>query len=249
MSRSGGSDGNNTSQGGSQRDNPFSKLAKNNQIDGALSIFRKMAEGIMEIIEQDRKRLDETYDFPAKIGQAYLHKKAIRFGWNPKMRGSKKKIICPCCEENIQTVKLDVEEENTTVYELTSKKFRLSSSVGLFFTFIKYLVIMLLLRFVTVDCFNLLSNLLGGDYCEKECSQQFWTFASILYKTNREDLILSTDVLSLVTILFLIAYFLAYRKFQYKMYEVIDIKNQTQDDFTIFVENIPVLNFPHIPKT
>ena len=28
------------------------------------------------------------------------------------------------------------------------------------------------------------------------------------------------------------------------MYDKIDKENQTQDDFSIFVENIPILNFP-----
>ena len=42
---------------------------------------------------------------------------------------------------------------------------------------------------------------------------------------------------------------MAYRKVQYRMYEIIDAKNQTQDDFSIFVENIPILNFPtNLPK-
>ena len=35
-----------------------------------------------------------------------------------------------------------------------------------------------------------------------------------------------------------------YRRLQYKMYDKIDKENQTQDDFSIFVENIPILNFP-----
>ena len=43
MSRS-GSDGSNTEHGGSQRENPFKKLAKNGPFtDGTLSIFRKIA--------------------------------------------------------------------------------------------------------------------------------------------------------------------------------------------------------------
>ena len=29
-----------------------------------------------------------------------------------------------------------------------------------------------------------------------------------------------------------------------EIYDIIDDKNQTQDDYTIFVENIPILDFP-----
>ena len=54
-----------------------------------------------------------------------------------------------------------------------------------------------------------------------------------------------TDILLLAVTVILMFYFLGYRRIQYSMYDKIDKEKQTQDDFTIFVENIPILNFPN----
>ena len=53
-----------------------------------------------------------------------------------------------------------------------------------------------------------------------------------------------TDILSFVIVVLLVIYFLIYRKFQYRMHGILDACSQTQDDFSILVENIPILNFP-----
>ena len=122
--------------------------------------------------------------------------------------------------------------------------FLVSSSVAFFFTFIKYLIIMFVIRFAIVDSYNLFSNLINGKYCTENCTGNFWSYASLIYKSNREDLIVVTEILSFVSIVFMIIYFLVYRRFQYTMYDSIDKTNQTQDDYSIFVEYIPILNFP-----
>jgi hypothetical protein len=39
-----------------------------------------------------------------------------------------------------------------------------------------------------------------------------------------------------------IVFFLIYRKIQYRIFDQIDIGVQEQDEYTIFIENIPVLD-------
>ena len=51
------------------------------------------------------------------------------------------------------------------------------------------------------------------------------------------------DVLSLIVVIMSIFFFFAYRKVQYHLYGEIEGCHQTQDDFTIFVEGIPILDF------
>jgi hypothetical protein len=51
------------------------------------------------------------------------------------------------------------------------------------------------------------------------------------------------DILCLLIVIGSIVFFIFYRKLQYKIYDSIDSENQTQDDYTILVENIPILDF------
>lgn len=52
------------------------------------------------------------------------------------------------------------------------------------------------------------------------------------------------DILNLVTIILSIIFFSFYRKRQYEIYDSIDANFQTQDDYTLFVEGIPILDLP-----
>lgn len=125
--------------------------------------------------------------------------------------------------------------------------FRLISCVAFFFTFIKFLVLLLIARILILDIFNIVTNLFNGDFCEDKCSKQLWSLASIIHKNNRADLVHITNILVLVVCVVKVILFICYRSFQYSMYDKIDYQNQTQDDFSIFVENIPILDFPDRP--
>ena len=114
----------------------------------------------------------------------------------------------------------------------------------MFFTFIKGLILFFLIRGLVLDGFNIVTNLIEGNSCKGECVQQFFTKASIFHKDDRKDLINTTDLLAFITVLVSIIYFTVYRRIQYQIYNVIDEKNQTEDDYAIFVEDVPILNFP-----
>jgi hypothetical protein len=51
------------------------------------------------------------------------------------------------------------------------------------------------------------------------------------------------DLLCLIVVIGSIVFFILYRKIQYQISDYIDAENQTQDDYTILVEGIPILDY------
>ena len=52
------------------------------------------------------------------------------------------------------------------------------------------------------------------------------------------------DILTLTAVVLSIIFFFFYRRYQFTIYNEIDRRYYTQDDFTIFMENLPVF-IPH----
>jgi hypothetical protein len=48
------------------------------------------------LIKENEILMKEKYMFPATIEKALYHKKAVKFGYQPSERGSKR-TICACC--------------------------------------------------------------------------------------------------------------------------------------------------------
>ena len=59
-------------------------------------------------------------------------------------------------------------------------------------------------------------------------------------KINEENLVYIVDVLNLITIILSMVFNL-YRKVQYKLENLINESQHTQDDYTLFLKNIPIL--------
>ncbi len=123
------------------------------------------------------------------------------------------------------------------------KKFKVSSGVSMFFTFIKMAICLLIVRFLISDCFNIVTSLKDGNYCKQatDCEQTIFSYTSSLNKVFEFKTIQILDILNLVTIFLLIVFFLLYRKYQYKIYSTIDFTMQTQDDYSLFITNIPII--------
>lgn len=240
--------GANNGGGGGDLASNFSSKQKKEDLSKVFemgAVLNNVNNLMVDVMMIDIKKLKDKYRFPATIKKAKQHLHALRYGFHEHHDHNEKVQICACCDQELHTQRLSICGEPTTIFSQSpEKEFRMSSSVAFFFTFIKYVVIMFCLRFIIVDSFNLFSNIFNGSYCREDCSSQFWSYASLIYKYNREDLMLITDILSFVCIIILLPFFLFYRRLQYNMYDIIDNSNQTQDDFSIFVEYIPVLDFP-----
>ena len=99
-------------------------------------------------------------------------------------------------------------------------------AVIFFFKFIIYLILMLILRFLIVDLYNIYSSLKYGTFCAiSECPKQnifmymfdqFWADTSIYHKANAPELIEIVDILSFITVIALIIYSTAYRGVLYR---------------------------------
>ena len=105
------------------------------------------------------------------------------------------------------------------------------------------------LRFLISDGFNLFTNYKFGTNClestKSQCQAAIWNYASVLNLQGNEHYLFIQDILTLATIVLSIIFFFIYRKQQYRFNEEIDKNRQTEDDFTIFVSNIPLLDFPN----
>ena len=69
------------------------------------------------------------------------------------------------------------------------------------------------------------------------CGNGFFQKTSIYNKRNVEasNNIKIVEILNLVTAILSIVFFFFYRKYQYKIYSLMDKSQHTQDDYTIFV--------------
>jgi hypothetical protein len=63
-------------------------------------------------------------------------------------------------------------------------------------------------------------------------------------KYGQDQWIMIVDILNLVGIVLTIFFFAYNRRRQYKLSSLIDSETQNEADYTIFVSNIPLLEFP-----
>jgi hypothetical protein len=103
-------------------------------------------------------------------------------------------------------------------------------------------VIYLLIRFLITDIYNLISSTLGS-YCN-DSSNDCSTLAklSAFNKKTQEDegMVNVVDILNMICAIVSIVFFILYRKFQFKIYNIAETSSFSQDDYTLLVENIPI---------
>ena len=193
--------------------------------------------------------MERMYQYPAKLANALMHKKANEFGYNSKNINGKPAPLCPCCELPINTVRIKLKYGTTPSKEQVkagSNIFLLNPGSTMFFTFIKMTIAYLLLRFILSDCYNLISNTSATscnqqgtrDTCSKNAMAKFSTFNK--QTVEDEPMLYAVDILNLITIVVSIIFFLYYRKYQYQVYSLTDIGAHTQSDYSIFLEDIPI---------
>ena len=126
----------------------------------------------------------------------------------------------------------------------------LPTTISLYFTFIKAIIIYTAIRFLTVDLFNLLTTfskqlcaLAGSKHTNlgKIClSYLYRVFPSPSSKQYQyQEAIITLASLNLMFCIIAIFYFVSYQIHCYKLYYFLEHKDIGQDDFTILVENIP----------
>lgn len=112
----------------------------------------------------------------------------------------------------------------------------------MFFTFIKMAICYLILRFILMDAFNLISSATAGSYCKVYgCDSLITGEISSYNMIGEQGLVFALDILNLITILFSIAFFNLYRKVQYRIEMLINAAQHTQEDYSLFLNGIPIL--------
>jgi hypothetical protein len=124
--------------------------------------------------------------------------------------------------------------------------FLLQSGVSMYFTFVKMVVLYLALRFFIVDLFTIIVSI-GGGYCTAYAAAHVnnpcaFTISGYNLKTAADQKYLNfLDILNLVLTIFSIVFFNVYRKVFFKLQNWLDYNDISQEDFSVLVEDIPIL--------
>lgn len=171
--------------------------------------------------------------FPARKDLAELHMQANKFG-RPSTTDLR---LCSCCDERINNEPFQ--------YCLASSEPSLPAGISLFFMFIKISVVFLALKFTICDGYDVYTNWFGGDCSKrdgsatKQCESNASLRASVINKQNHHELLFQMDIMHLYALFVFAVYFLLVRLVQYREYVQHDIGEHTQDDYAIYVRNIP----------
>ena len=111
-------------------------------------------------------------------------------------------------------------------------------------------IVYLAMRLVLADGYNLISNEYGHDcgradvsWLRKCNSSDLYVQGSIVNKVLNSDQLKIQDTLTTIAVLFSIVFFFIYRVREYNEYINHDIHAQTEEDFSLFVRNIPTVLF------
>jgi hypothetical protein len=217
------------------------------------------------------------YKFPASPAEALVHARAYSNGFRTpfsRKPGSNKiepTQVCPCCENFVNTKDIPPfyrsypKEITKEEVEAASEKvefgmihnlkaissdhvFQVQCGDALFFCFVKFLIMLMMLRFFILDAYNLYSNS-QGHYCLQSAQVQSTTVCvtpwidnlSTPNKNTPEDshFFLTGDILNLLFTFVCLFFFIYGRIKLFQLYSMLESWDITEDDYTILVEDIP----------
>ena len=118
----------------------------------------------------------------------------------------------------------------------------LSSDIVLLFAFIRMLIYYFALRLVITDLFNLYTNYTGHNCAQvKECFPTLTQRLSIVNKLFELNELFIVDMLNFAFVGLSIIFFTSYDRYFYDWFIGMSVEIQTEDDFTLFVTNIPII--------
>lgn len=177
-----------------------------------------------------------------------MHRNACEFGYNSQKEDNVK--TCACCELAINTVMVPLCYGTTPSkdkIQIGKPKFMLDAGSTMFFTFIKLIIVYLLVRLLIVDSFNIITNLISYASLDQNSREAFkinlFAQFSIYSKqaSEQNNLVFILDILNLTAVVVSIVLFYFIRKYQINIFELVDSSNLTQGDYTVFVQKIPIM--------
>lgn len=187
------------------------------------------------------------YACPPNDEDAELHRAASSFGYNPPFEKEQKISVCPCCELPINTIQLPMTISTTPTTNSDGKVqfFVLDSGASLFFTFIKMGIVYLGMLFVISNLYPAHTSYFTDEYCrmsQEHCGDS-WFIRFSPVKFSKTNYGYNYDIMNILNVIMIgvsIAYFIYYRRYQYEIYGMLDLHNETQDDFTVIVKDMPM---------
>lgn len=116
-------------------------------------------------------------------------------------------------------------------------QFEMNSGASMFFFFVKMAIFYLIIHSGVVQTYNIITNFNSTQNPDADS----WTIFSLVNKSSETTQIQIVEVLGLVLVVFSIFFFIFIHKIKYQIWKKIDISRQTEDDYAILVENIPVI--------
>jgi len=124
--------------------------------------------------------------------------------------------------------------------------FLLQSGVSMYFTFVKMVILYLALRFLIADLFTIIVST-GGSYCANYNSLNpnnpctFTVSGYNLKSSSSQQYLNVLDILNFVLTILSMIFFIVYRRVFFKLQNWLDYNDVSQEDFSVLVENIPIL--------
>lgn len=189
------------------------------------------------------------FSYPASFEEALLHRKARKFGYSSsKMEDGSDAPKCPCCENYVNTVEipLNYQTQPDQRPSLTDYVFLLPASICLYFTFVKMLITYMIVRFLMLDLYNIVTSF-KGRFCTFMSADSFYlgqyctsfTLGPLANLSKHAKTTLQTSTvlayLSLTFVVLSIAYFIWYEHYAYNLYYYLENNQVTQDDFTVLI--------------
>jgi hypothetical protein len=167
------------------------------------SITPQAAQKIQVGQKVESIRLKSIDQIPANWEAADIHYRAQRYG--ALLPGTTS--TCPCCNE-----KVDVRP--FSFWDGTENPL-MRSDIILFFSFIRSLIIYLVLHLVVSDAFNLFTNMVGnacGSAHQTSCPKTFLTMLATTNKIRHRNPLLILDILNLLLVVLSILFFYFVRR-------------------------------------
>ncbi|EGR30034.1 phage head-tail family protein, putative, partial [Ichthyophthirius multifiliis] len=185
--------------------------------------------------------LDEK--IPPDFNQAQKHFLANQVGMEKDIDQLQNIEYCVCCARQIQKNKLNL---NCDLEKLSF----LGSGFPSYFVYIKQCGILLLFLLGISGIFNVASNILGSQKCQKSrqaqptrvvCQESNWVSVSSLgSKSDQQYFMEIQGYLNLVSLLGIIVLLQFFRKYQRELEIKCDQEDISANDYTIMVSNIPI---------
>lgn len=166
---------------------------------------------------------------------ALIHQAANKFG--VPVHTNRK--ICACCDAHVYVKSIGCCDDFT--------KIPCDPGITVLFNFIRTVIIFLIFLFLSGSLYNLYTNITGNQCGNPNipplvrCVPHPFFRLSPVNKLMNKAAFWNQQLFTLLTVLLSIIFFIAYRKIHYDSYMTAQELVQNQEEFTLYITNIPVV--------